>query len=906
MKAMSNYTRVISSFWEIAWRQFIFCALFLFIINDGLSAGKKWTGSVNSDWNVANNWEGSTLPDITSDIIIDPVNYTGVAANPVISSNSIFQINTLKIDNAAMLIIQADLTCTSQIAINAGSSNTNTIINMSAGMLTITGTAYGDDFNIGHGGTFHLSGGTVIIGYFTSLGNFSQTGGNIQFENTTTWKNAGTYSATGGAVIFNGNTTLAIAAGPPTIDLGTAVNFSILAGAGVANTGLTSITGDIGTSPTSTVTGFPPGSLTGTIHYADVTAGKAQIDLTAAYSDAQGRTGGAIMPVNDLKGLIFTPGLYTNYTSVTLSADSVILDAQGDSNAVFIFQVGTTLTTNTGTKISLTGGAQPNNVFWVVGTSATLGTYSIFNGNIMADPSITLNTGARLFGRALAIGGAVTLDSNRVDNTSAITLSYGDSWGFNNLIINAGDSLHQNTVANINVAGDWTNNGGVYSHNNKKVTFNGTLNSQTIGGSFSTIFNDLTLNNTFGIIPQIISNVNIDVKNILNMTSGIVNLASNTFTLGSSAVASTLTRMTGITTNWMYGGTFKRYWLASTAITSTSDNYYGLFPMGTSGSNSYRPVEINTTVSPSGSGYFTVNHIDSQNTVTDLNPFYLDGDLEIKRIQNSQFITAISGVSGGTYNISVTTTGLPAGDLNDIRLAVYLSGTTASAVGTHAAATGTAQNPTAYRTGITLVTDLNNDFRIATTNLGNTPIPVKLLSFAAIKENALVKLYWVTASEFNNDYFAVERSVDGLKFETITIVEAIGNSQDIQKYSVTDQNPYLGVSYYRLKQTDYNGSFEYSKIVSVNFSMDLGYGLNVFPNPTRADNIKITISGEAGNEVMVMVYDFWGSPCYSKRMIAGSGNYTITLGKDNTFAPGIYTVTLLGSKECFSKIIVIR
>lgn len=209
-------------------------------------------------------------------------------------------------------------------------------------------------------------------------------------------------------------TTSAVACQSSSVPMGSAATFEALAGSTVTNTGPTIITGgDLGLSPGSAVTGFPPGTLTppAVLHVTDPTAAQAELDLTTAYLYTAGLPGGAVLP-GDLSGLTFAPGLYTNSSTVMLSAGNFTLDAQGDPNAVFIFQIGSTLTTLAGTQVVLAGGAQAKNVFWQVSSSATLGTNSIFQGTILALQSITLDTGATLTGRALARNGAVALDSN--------------------------------------------------------------------------------------------------------------------------------------------------------------------------------------------------------------------------------------------------------------------------------------------------------------------------------------------------------------------------------------------------------------------------------------------------------------------------------------------------------------
>jgi len=201
-------------------------------------------------------------------------------------------------------------------------------------------------------------------------------------------------------------------AGQLPVGLGAADSFAALSGTTVTNTGFSTLNGDLGVSPGSSLTGFPPGTVNGTTHATDSVANQAQSDLTAAYNDAAGRTPPIALPA-DVGGRTLAPGVYKSGAGLAVTG-TVTLDAQGDPNAVFIFQVGSTLTTSVASRVNLIGGAQACNVSWQIGSSATLGTSSVFAGNILALTSISMNDGVTLNGRALARNGAVTLITDTI------------------------------------------------------------------------------------------------------------------------------------------------------------------------------------------------------------------------------------------------------------------------------------------------------------------------------------------------------------------------------------------------------------------------------------------------------------------------------------------------------------
>jgi LPXTG-motif cell wall-anchored protein len=219
---------------------------------------------------------------------------------------------------------------------------------------------------------------------------------------------AGFVAVAAAATVLVINPTAASAAVAP-VGLGTAGNFSVLAGSTVTNTGATTMAQSLGVHPGTAATGFPPGLVGGETHLGDAVALQAKSDLTTAFTDAAGRTP-FTSHASELGGSTLIPGVYR--IEAAQLTGTLTLDAQGDPQAVFIFQIDSALTTASNSSVVFINGSSPCNVFWKVGSSATIGTGTHFVGNIMALASIAMQTGATLQGRALAQTAAVTLDTN--------------------------------------------------------------------------------------------------------------------------------------------------------------------------------------------------------------------------------------------------------------------------------------------------------------------------------------------------------------------------------------------------------------------------------------------------------------------------------------------------------------
>lgn len=487
----------------------------------------------------------------------------------------------------------------------------------------------------------------------------------------------------------------------------------------------------------------------------------------------------------------------------------------------------------------------------------------------------TATLGGGFTGGVLQIGNSTTAGGS--------TIKFESTGPIHNLVVNAPGSIAQaaasgtplstsiqitNSVTivdgtidisnqNILVGGNWTNQSAVadpLTQGTRSVTFNGS-SAQTFansGPATGGIFYNVIFNNSSGSIPQITLNNNLTAANGLTLTAGKVNLNSNVLTLGlSGAAPGTLLR----TADYLYGGTFTR-WFNSPII--AIGNVAGLFPMGTSAGD-YRPLWIGTSAVLTTTGQISVVH----------SPSYPATYIAATH-NDASWGNTLQGVSNSIWTISASTlalngssgivryggTGFGTNTLTDLNASLL-----SSVVGTHGAATNVNTTYEVNRTALTTA-QIQNPWRIGSRNIVQSPLPISLSSFTAKPHDKMVELEWTTETETNNDFFTVERSKDCVEFEVIDVVKGAGNSSSRLYYSSTDENPFYGIDYYRLKQTDFDGGFKYHKIVAVKIDKAPA-SLAIYPNPSDG-HLKMEINGNSESVQFMEVFNSLGQRVYSK------------------------------------------
>ncbi|MBN4066117.1 T9SS type A sorting domain-containing protein, partial [Candidatus Amoebophilus asiaticus] len=412
-----------------------------------------------------------------------------------------------------------------------------------------------------------------------------------------------------------------------------------------------------------------------------------------------------------------------------------------------------------------------------------------------------------------------------------------------NVTIGSGTTLQPNY--NINLAGNFANSG-TFTAGSNTVTFDGS-SAQAISGSSTTTFNNLTNNNSS---TGITLNSAITVTNNLTLTDGDVDLNGNNIDLSSTGTIVSETndkRIKGTTG------------VITTTRTINAPSSLDVGGMGVilTGPDNLGSTTIQRGHTPqSGAGN---TGIERYYDISPTNNSGLDMTLRFNYYSNEQ-----AGQSEGDFTLWRSTDG---------------GSTWTNKVGT--LDTGSDYIELASITAFS---------RWTVSNSVTDPLPIELLSFSAEVEGNGVRLKWETASEINNDYFTIERSDNGIDFEILTIVEGAGNSNQLLSYEAFDENPYKGISYYRLKQTDYDGKWEYFPMVSVTFMPDEFEIVEMLPNPTD-NSTTIYFTANENETVILKVYNTNGQEVFSKSILTTKGVNEIYLDAAG-LTKGMYLICL--------------
>ncbi len=900
------------------------------------NAARFWVATTASDWNNTANWStssggagGASVPGPTDNVTFNnsrngnctidvPVSIMSLTVNGY--TGTIFQgANTLSTVNNASF---------STGIFSGGSANITIGKNFTiagANFTSTSGTLEFDGNSAFTSGTFTHNNGSVR---YNPAGSINVTGNSPAFFNLELVGKGFNYNITSTANITVANTltvsgTLSYKLNTGTIDALGDINITNTA-AGCAGTGLVEIVGT-GTqnfsgsssagegalpqltinkpSGTLNLTNFPASSNAFNYMAGTVNAGASTWCFTDGSANPYTITG--TLTLNHITFLALTSATFTVASTLTAAGDLALAGTSNITLKTGTLNVnGNINLNNTGTngggtatiQVIGSGNATIDGTAIAEGESAlpfvviarTGGTLSL-KGNISSSQDWTFTSGtvnASSFVSTVAFGGnSLNLASagmsfynvDVIGNTVTLT---------NNLTVNNDLTITAGKIApgsnTINLAGNWNNYGTAgFTEGTSTVVFNGT-SIQALTSPGGENFNNVTVNNSGGGI-QLANNTVVEAG--LNMTMGDIDLNGNNLALGQSVANNgTMARTAGSIINT---GSFTR-WFKPAAIAGS----LGLFPMGTS--TDYRPFSISTTASPTAGGTITVAYNDAAtNTAVTI----ADGASTVfVRKDLNWTLTTGNGLANGTYNLQAQGTGLgQIGNVADLRLTLANG-----IVGTAGTNAGTTANPQVNRTGLSAA-NLNNSFFIGSVSL-TSPLPITLLNFTGSVVNGEVVLHWSTSSEINNAGFTVQRSKDGIQWQNGQNVAGAGTSGLTNYYSATDANPYQGVSYYRLLQTDLDGKQTYSPILSFEIG-NKGMSISIYPIPASQQlTIGLPSPGStSAAKYEINLFNSAGSLVQS-RTATGGNNVVLNVA---SLTAGVYYILVKGENATETRTVLI-
>lgn len=479
--------------------------------------------------------------------------------------------------------------------------------------------------------------------------------------------------------------------------------------------------------------------------------------------------------------------------------------------------------------------------------------------------------------------------SHVVNNGVPLTVENGVTITFQGNFTNQNAGTIDNDGA-ITLPGNWTNDAAnvVFTANTGTVSFLGTA-AQSIGGTNPTDFSSLTINNTSG--TGVTLNQDITVSNVLTLTTGILyTSAANVLTMNAGSSNGALSY-----TSFVSGPMRK--------IGTTNYN----FPVGKVALT--RPIGVENL---SGSETFTAEYFrfnpNAANAQDPGAPYDITSkDPSLDHVGAAEYwILNRAGAQNANVRLSWDTYTMGVDNLAELAVARW-DGATWKDHG-NGGTTGVVDPGRGTVISSGLITSFS-PFTLASTT-GNNPLPIELIVFDAKPNKNVVDVIWSTATEINNSFFTIERSADGINFEAIEIVNSKalnGNSSSNLDYATVDPKPINGVSYYKLKQTDKDGTSKYSHIVAVNFSSTEN-SFNVYPNPaTAGSTINMYLNYPENKSVLVVLSDMQGKRIYSKVIIIEKSNGMIlAFDIEDKIAAGMYTIVATSDDTIYNKKLIVK
>ncbi|MEP7168435.1 MAG: T9SS type A sorting domain-containing protein [Bacteroidota bacterium] len=438
------------------------------------------------------------------------------------------------------------------------------------------------------------------------------------------------------------------------------------------------------------------------------------------------------------------------------------------------------------------------------------------------------------------------------------------------ILNNAGTTITNNGT--IELTGNWTNNTGntVFGTSQGTVIMNGA--NQLINGTDQTAFNTLTLLNGTKTLQQnaLTGGINAVPSGVLNINNAVLDLNSKIVTVNNPFVAA-ITNSTGYIYSEQTGNLSKVTW----NIGNVAGNH--IIPFGNTLTAGVQiPFTFNLISGNTGNITVSTYKTAANNTPYPVTPIAVTHVYNTTGIDNSANMVdrfwEVDANGTGTGSLKFTwAAGENAANGNvNPRAQRWFSSTQGWELPLSGQSNPSVQSVNIPYNIVPFVTGNQSSFPWAV-SLESSPLPIELISFTASSiNNKQVSCKWSTASEINNDYFTVEKSQNGRTFDEAGRAEGAGNSTSVLDYSFIDEHPFNSISYYRLKQTDFNGSYSYSEIVAVTITKENNPGFSVFPNPVK-DNLNIEFTSDNKQEVQLQLYDISGRKVISQSFMPVEG-----------------------------------